>query len=65
MYSDDEPIDTAGVTSEPYPSWFWYGRYEASVMGTWAPPDGFFATALYWLGHQVGRHLGPPNDRHQ
>ena len=48
----------------PYPSWFWYGRYEGA-LGGYIPPQeqGALSQILYWLGNLVGRHFGPPRDR--
>jgi hypothetical protein len=49
--------------SDKHASWFWYGRYEAAVFGNYTPPAGLLAPVLYWCGHLVGRHFGPPAER--
>lgn len=48
----------------PYPSWFWYGRYEGA-LGGYIPPNapGILPQMLYWLGNRVGRAFGPPAER--
>lgn len=48
----------------PYPSWFWYGRYEGA-MGGFIPPQvpGVWPQISYRLGNLIGRRFGPPAER--
>ena len=48
----------------PYPSWFWYGRYEGAAGG-FIPPQvpGVWPQIAYRLGNFVGRRFGPPVSR--
>jgi len=62
MHSEDDP-DYVDHDAGPFPSWFWYGRYETAVMGGYAPPTGVIASFLYWCGSLAGRWIGPPAAR--
>ena len=59
-----DPFQNPAYDTEPYPSWFWYGRYEGA-LGGYIPPQvpGVWPQISYWLGNFVGRHFGPPQAR--
>ena len=50
--------------SEPYPSWFWYGRFEGANGWYLAPLQrNPFAHVAYAIGNLFGRWFGHPSPR--
>lgn len=45
---------------EPYPSWFWYGRFEGANGWYILPNAGPLAKTLYAIGNAFGRRFGHP-----